>query len=87
MCVCMCVCIPETLLHLKLTQYYKLTTLQLNIKQKIFLKRCKEKNFKYQKENPYGVEAMVLRSAVPAGVHVSPISIEELFVFMVKEAR
>ena len=51
MCVCMCVCIPETLLHLKLTQYYKLTTLQLNIKQKIFLKRCKEKNFKYQKEN------------------------------------
>lgn len=42
---------------------------------------------KYKKENPYGIEAMVLRSAVPAGVNVSPISIEELFMFMVKEAR
>lgn len=42
---------------------------------------------KYKKENPYGIEAMVLRSAVPASVRVSPISIEELFVFMVKEAR
>ena len=42
---------------------------------------------KYKKENPYGIEAMVLRSAVPANFNVSPISIEELFVFMVKEAR
>ena len=42
---------------------------------------------KYKKENPYGIEAMVRRGAVPAGVNVSPISIEELFVFMVKEAR
>ena len=42
---------------------------------------------KYKKENPYGIEAMVLRNDVPAGVNVSPISIEELFVFMVKEAR
>ena len=42
---------------------------------------------KYKKESPYGVEAMVLRSAAPANVNVSPISIEELFVFMVKEAR
>ena len=42
---------------------------------------------KHKKENPYGIEAMVLRSAVPAGVNVSPISIEELFVFMVKEAK
>ena len=42
---------------------------------------------KHKKENSYGVEAMVLRSAVPAGVNVSPISIEELFVFMVKEAK
>ncbi len=42
---------------------------------------------KYKKENPYGIESMVLRNAVPAGVNVSPISIEELFVFMVKEAR
>ncbi len=42
---------------------------------------------KYKKENPYSIELMVLRSAVPANVNVSPISIEELFVFMVKEAR
>lgn len=42
---------------------------------------------KYKKENPYGIEAMVLRSAVPVNINVSPISIEELFVFMVKEAR
>lgn len=42
---------------------------------------------KHKKENPYGVEAMVLRSALPSGVNISPISIEELFVFMVKEAR
>lgn len=42
---------------------------------------------KHRKENPYGVEAMVLRSAVPTGISVSPISIEELFVFMIKEAR
>lgn len=42
---------------------------------------------RYKKENPYGVEAMVRRSAVPDGISVSPISIEELFVFMVKEAR
>lgn len=41
----------------------------------------------YKKENPYGIEAMVLRSAVPVDMNVSPISIEELFVFMVKEAR
>ena len=45
------------------------------------------KAIKYKKENPYGIEAMVLRCAVPAGVNVSPISIEELFVFMVKEAK
>ena len=42
---------------------------------------------KYKKENPYGVEAMVLRNAVPSGISISPISIEELFVFMVKEAK
>ncbi len=42
---------------------------------------------RYVKENPYGAEAMVRRSAVPDGMSVSPISIEELFVFMVKEAR
>ena len=42
---------------------------------------------RYKKENAYGVEAMVERNAVPSDIRVSPISIEELFVFMVKEAR
>ena len=42
---------------------------------------------KHKKGNPYGVEAMVLRGAVPKEIPVSPISIEELFVFMAKEAR
>ena len=42
---------------------------------------------KYKKETPYGVQAMVLRDAVPVSMNISPISIEELFVFMVKEAK
>lgn len=40
-----------------------------------------------KKENPYGVEAMVKRDAIPEGFPVSPISIEELFLFMVKEGK
>jgi len=42
---------------------------------------------KHRKETPYGVEAMVLRRAIPSGMNISPISMEELFVFMVKEAK
>ncbi len=42
---------------------------------------------KHKKESPYGIEAMVKRAAVPEGVRISPISIEELFVYMVKEAK
>lgn len=42
---------------------------------------------KSQKVSPYGVEALVMRDAVPAGWHISPVSIEELFLFLVKEAR
>lgn len=41
----------------------------------------------YRKETRYGVEALVLRDTVPASMHVIPVSIEELFVFMVKEAK
>ena len=41
---------------------------------------------KGKKESPYGVEALVLREAVPEGIIISPVTIEELFVFMVKEA-
>ena len=42
---------------------------------------------RYRKETPYGIEAIVLRQEIPDGFKLSPISIEELFVFMVKEAK
>lgn len=38
----------------------------------------------HRKDTGYGCEALVLRSAVPSGMAVSPVSIEELFVYMVK---
>lgn len=39
---------------------------------------------KGKRENAYGVEAIVERKAVPSWMSVSPIGIEDLFVFMVK---
>lgn len=39
-----------------------------------------------RRETPYGVTALVRRDAIPAGWEASPVSIEELFVFMVKGA-
>ncbi len=42
---------------------------------------------KYKKQTPYGIEAMVVRNAVPNGIKISPVSVEELFVFMIKEAK
>lgn len=50
------------------------------------LKSFPPQTVKYKKVTPYGTEALVLRKAVPAGMDISPVSIEELFVFMVKEA-
>ena len=41
----------------------------------------------YRKSSPYGVQAIVRRQAVPGDLPISPISIEELFVFMVKEGK
>ena len=41
-----------------------------------------EKAVRYKKETPWGVEAMVLRRHMPDSFKISPISIEELFVFM-----
>ncbi len=46
-----------------------------------------EGTVKCKKESPYGVEAIVLRKSVPGNINISPISIEELFIFMVKEAK
>ncbi len=41
----------------------------------------------HRKENPYGAQVLVLREAVPADWKISPVTIEELFIFMVKEAK
>ncbi len=41
----------------------------------------------YKKQTAYGVEALVKRAGIPEGMPVSPVSIEELFIFMVKEAK
>ena len=38
-----------------------------------------------KKVSPYGVSAIVRRDALPAGAAFSPVTLEELFVFMVKE--
>ncbi len=38
------------------------------------------------KKTAYGVEAIVARSAIPSGMAISPMDIEQLFIFMVKEA-
>lgn len=38
----------------------------------------------YKKENPYGADVVVLRGKLPGTVKTGPISIEDLFVFMVK---
>lgn len=43
------------------------------------------KAIKGKRENAYGVEALVERSLIDRTVKVSPVSIEELFIFMVKE--
>lgn len=39
-----------------------------------------------QRATPYGTEYLVRRSAVPAGVPLGQVNIEDLFVFMAKEA-
>ena len=41
----------------------------------------------HKKDNPYGAEVLVLREAVPQDWKISPVSIEDLFIFMVKEAK
>ena len=39
-----------------------------------------------KKVTPYGVEAVAVRSAVPAGFSLGAVDIEQLFILMVKEA-
>ena len=50
------------------------------------LERLAPQDVLHKKVTPYGVEALVLRDSVPTGMELSPVSIEELFLFMVKEA-
>jgi len=40
-----------------------------------------------KKQSAYGAEAIVLRSAIPAGMAAGPVDLEQLFIFMVKEGR
>ena len=42
---------------------------------------------KGKKTTPYGVDAIVARDFVPNGMPTSPIDIEQLFIFMAKEAN
>lgn len=51
------------------------------------IKEIRTDAIKYKKASLYGVQAMVLRDLVPGGMNISPVSIEELFVFTVKEAK
>lgn len=37
-----------------------------------------------KKTSPYGVEAIVHREQIPCGIEVSPVDLEQLFIFMVK---
>lgn len=40
-----------------------------------------------KKVSPYGVEAIVRRSEIPRGMEISPVDLEQLFIFMVKGER
>ncbi len=51
------------------------------------LAKVDPKAVKYKKESPYGLELIVKREAVPKGINISPVNIEELFIFMVKGAK
>ena len=65
------------------------------LKEKYGLLRCSREQLSAlppeavigRKETAYGVEAIAARDAVPAGLSLSPIDIEELFIFMVKGAN
>lgn len=48
------------------------------------LRELEPSAIKGKKESPYGVEAIVRRDRIPAGLETSPVDIEQLFVFMVK---
>jgi len=49
------------------------------------LKRLDKKAVKGRKSLPYGIEAVVDREKIPKGMETGAVSIEDLFVFMIKE--
>ena len=49
------------------------------------LAQLPENAVKGMRVSPYGVQALVLREAVPAGMETGQISLEDLFIYMVKE--
>ncbi len=51
------------------------------------LKEIPESSILHKKISPYSAEALVKRMDIPDGVLQSPVSIEELFIYMVKEAK
>lgn len=55
--------------------------------EKAQLDELEETAVLHRKDGPYGSEALVRRDTVPGDLPVSPVSIEELFVYMVKEAK
>lgn len=50
------------------------------------LEELDSRYIKGKKLSPYGAQALVRKDAIPVGMHVSPVNLEELFVFMVKES-
>lgn len=40
-----------------------------------------------KKVSPYGIEAIVRRNEIPRGIEISPVDLEQLFIFMVKGER
>lgn len=50
------------------------------------LSELNQSAIKGTKKNAYGVEAIVRRNELPASMEKSPVDIEQLFIFMVKEA-
>ncbi len=57
--------------------------------------RCTTEQFEHldpasiagKKKNPYGIEVIMRRDNIPAGYQISPVDIEQLFIFMIKEVH
>lgn len=52
-----------------------------------FLAKLNPSAIKGKKESAYGIEAIVERNQIPSGIEIHPVTIEELFISVVKEDR